>query len=58
MLASSEKNSAKAAATAKAEDVTQQPRKVYDMTIHQSDRQTKVIGRAAEWWPCHHHDQS
>lgn len=47
MLASSGKNSAKAAATAKAEDVTQQPRKVYDMNIHQSDRQTKVIGRAA-----------
>ncbi len=35
-------NSAKTGATAKAEDVTQQPRKVYDMNIHQSDRQTKV----------------
>lgn len=47
MLASSKNNSAKTGGAAKAEDVTQQPRKVYDMTIHQSDRQTKVIGRAA-----------
>ncbi|MFM5429795.1 phage antirepressor N-terminal domain-containing protein [Aeromonas veronii] len=47
MLANSEKNSAKTGGAVKAEDVTQQPRKVYDMNIHQSDRQTKVIGRAA-----------
>ena len=36
------KNSAKTGGAVKAEDVTQQPRKVYDMNIHQSDRQTKV----------------
>lgn len=41
------KSSTQAVGAARAEDVTQQPRKVYDMTIHQSDRQTKVIGRAA-----------
>lgn len=38
----SRKNSAKTGGAVKAEDVTQQPRKVYDMNIHQSDRQTKV----------------
>ncbi|MDM5100309.1 KilA-N domain-containing protein [Aeromonas salmonicida] len=43
MLASSGKNSAKAAATAKAEDVNPNNHvKDYGMTIHQSDRQTKV----------------
>lgn len=42
MSSSSRKDSTQAASTARAEDVTQQPRKVYDMTIHQSDRQTKV----------------
>ena len=42
MSSSSRKDSTQAASTARAEDVTQQPRKVYDMNIHQSDRQTKV----------------
>ena len=44
MLASSRKNSAPAGATAKAEDVNQNHNvKDYGMTIHQSDRQTKVL---------------
>ncbi|HDN9018218.1 TPA: KilA-N domain-containing protein [Aeromonas salmonicida] len=43
MLASSGKNSAKSGATAKAEDVNPNNHvKDYGMTIHQSDRQTKV----------------
>ncbi|SIR40498.1 KilA-N domain-containing protein [Aeromonas sp. RU39B] len=49
---SAEMNSAEAAGTAKAEDVNQNTHvKDYGMTIHQSDMQTKVIGRAANQLP-------
>lgn len=49
---SAEMNSAKAAPTAKAEGCKpNQQSKDYGMTIHQSDMQTKVIGRAANQLP-------